>query len=53
MTALVDARSALQVGGGLRRVVVIGALVLTSNTTTLLAPPPMPWSMSQRHLHQH
>ena len=35
VTALADARSALQVGGGLRRVV-IGAPVLISNTTTLL-----------------
>ena len=35
VTALADARTALQVGGGLRRVVV-GAPVLISNTTTVL-----------------
>jgi probable HAF family extracellular repeat protein len=35
VTALADARAALQVGGGLRRVV-IGAPTLVSNTTTVL-----------------
>jgi uncharacterized protein with beta-barrel porin domain len=35
VTALADARAALQVGGGLRRLV-IGAPVLISNTTTVL-----------------